>query len=39
MIVVDSKIDYEALLNSRPLYKDRELQILPFLEKADLVRS
>jgi RNA recognition motif-containing protein len=38
-ITVDSISAYEALLNSRPLYKERELQILPFLEKTDLVKS
>lgn len=39
MIIVDSISAYEALLNSKPLYKERELQILPFLEKTDLVKS
>lgn len=38
-IIVDSISAYEALLNSKPLYKERELQILPFLEKTDLVKS
>lgn len=38
-IVVGSLQAYETLLSSKPFYEERELQILPYLEKADLVKS
>jgi hypothetical protein len=38
-IIVTSKEARDSLLAARPVYLDRELQILPFLEKSDLVKS
>lgn len=36
---VSSRDVYEELLKSKPLFGDRQLSVLPFLEKGDLVKS